>query len=139
MDVAALITWLLTALGGFVMLGIWLRHGGVRAAQTGSSAFPAGVVFGHFLLAAAGLVVWIIFVLSDDGAGLAWTAFVILLPVAVLGFAMLIRWLAGRRTAVAAAAADVPEQRFPVPVVVVHGLLAVTTVVLVFIAALSVD
>ena len=106
--------------------------------QTGSSAFPVGVLFGHFALAAAGLVVWIIFVLSDDGAGLAWTAFVILLPVAVLGFAMLLRWLAGRRAAVDATSAA-PEQHFPLPVVVVHGLLAVTTVVLVVLAAVAVN
>ncbi len=56
----------------------------------------------------------------------------ILLPVAVLGFAMLLRWLAGRR-----AAADAPEQHFPVAAVVGHGLLAVTTVVLVVLAAAS--
>ena len=99
--------------------------------QTGSSALPAGVLFGHFVLAAVGLVVWIIFVLSDDGAGLAWTAFVILLPVAVLGFAMLLRWLAGaprgRRRR--------PSSASRVAAVVVHGLLAVTTVVLVVLAA----
>ena len=53
---------------------------------------------------------------------------------------MLLRWLAGRRAAVGAASAtSAPEQRFPLPVVVVHGLLAVTTVVLVVLAAVAVD
>ena len=66
MEVAALITWVLTALGGFVMLGIWLPTAACAHARDRSSAFPAGVLFGHFLLAAVGLVVWIIFVVSDD-------------------------------------------------------------------------
>ncbi|MFD3498127.1 hypothetical protein [Streptomyces sp. NPDC058678] len=30
MDIAALLTWVATALGGFYMLGIWLSRGGAR-------------------------------------------------------------------------------------------------------------
>jgi hypothetical protein len=146
MDVAALVTWLATAIGGFVLLGTWITKGGVRQAQTGQSRFPPAVIFGHFLLAAIGLVLWIVFLASDESSGLAWTSFVILLVVALLGFAMLARWLGGRRAAAAtgartAAAGDpnVPaEQQFPVPVVVVHGLLGAATLVLVLIAALSI-
>jgi hypothetical protein len=139
MDVAALITWLATALGGFVLLGVWLRNGGVRQAQNGQSRFSPGVLFSHFLLAAAGLVLWIVFLVSDESAGLAWTAFVILLVVALLGFAMLARWLAGRRAAGAQGGVAVAaEQRFPVPVVVVHGLVGAATLVLVLITALTI-
>src|SRR5262245_54891864 len=145
MDVAALITWLITAVGGFVLLGTWLSRGGVRQAQAGQSRFPPGLIFGHFLLAAAGLVLWIVFLASDESSGLAWTAFVILIVVALLGFTMFARWLAGRRTAGAAVStaagtdAGVPaEQHFPIPVVVVHGLVGAVTLVLVLIAALSI-
>jgi hypothetical protein len=147
MDVAALITWLATAVGGFVLLGTWLTRGGVRQAEAGQSRFPPGLIFGHFLLAAVGLVLWIVFLASDESSGLAWTAFVILIVVALLGFAMFARWLAGRRAAgspVSTAAgggagAGVPaEQHFPIPVVVVHGLVGAVTLVLVLIAALSI-
>ncbi len=145
MDVAALITWLATAVGGFVLLGTWLTRGGVRQAQAGQSRFPPGLIFGHFLLAAVGLVLWIVFLASDESSGLAWTAFVILIVVALLGFVMFARWLAGRRSAaasvspVAGSDGGIPaEQHFPIPVVVVHGLVGAVTLVLVLIAALSI-
>ena len=72
MDVAALITWVLTAAGGFVMLGVWIANGGLRPPRAGPVASRRRCIFGHFLLAAVGLVLWIAFVFGDDGAGLAW-------------------------------------------------------------------
>ena len=57
MKVAALITWLITALGGFYLIGTWLSRGGIRQQQSRTSRFPAPVIFGHFLLAATGLIV----------------------------------------------------------------------------------
>jgi manganese efflux pump family protein len=30
MGIAALITWIVTAAGGFTLLGLWLRRGGIR-------------------------------------------------------------------------------------------------------------
>ncbi|MEV7794814.1 hypothetical protein [Streptomyces sp. NPDC087512] len=148
MDIAALITWVVTALGGFALLGTWIRHGGVSGQQTGTSRLPAPVVFGHFALAAIGLVVWIVYVVADRSA-LAWTAFGLLLPVALLGFVMLARWIPvhrDRATPAAAGAAAGPgtagtvpaERHFPVPVVVAHGLLAVATLVLVLLTALGI-
>lgn len=137
MDVAALVTWLVTAAGGFVLLTLWVSHGGLRSEGTGSSHLPPAVIFGHFLLAAVGLLVWIGFVISDESAALAWTAFGILLPVALLGFVMLFRWLGDRRAPTADATNRPAEQHFPVSVVGLHGLLAVTTLVLVLVAALS--
>ena len=80
MAVAALVTWLVTALGGFWMLSIWIARGGMSQQRTGTSRFPAPVILGHFLLAATGLVLWIAFVALHTRA-LAWTAFVVLLPV----------------------------------------------------------
>jgi manganese efflux pump family protein len=150
MDVAALVTWLLAAAGGFVLLGTWLAKGGPAQARTGESRLPPAVLFGHFLLAAAGLVLWIVYLVSDESAGLAWTAFVILIVVALLGFTMFARWLAGRRSAAArlgtgttgttgtAVAAVAAEQRFPVAVVLIHGLVGAVTLVLVLITALTI-
>jgi hypothetical protein len=130
MDVAALVVWLVTAVGGFVLLGTWVAKGGLRPVEEGGGTrFSPAVLFGHFLLAAVGLLLWIGYVASDTD-GLGWSALVILVPVALLGLAMLLRWLGGRRETAAGAA----EQAFPVPIVVVHGALAVTTVVLVLIA-----
>jgi hypothetical protein len=139
MGIAALITWVLTAGGGFYMLATWVSNGGTRQPRT--SNFPPALIFGHFALAAIGLVVWIIYVITDTEA-LTWVAFVLLLPVALLGFIMVSRWLPARRTsahaAVGTSAVGPPEQRFPVPVVAGHGLLAVVTLVLVLLTALGV-
>ena len=128
MDIAALITWLVTAVGGFIMLGIWVSGGGHKPGS-GSRLAP-GLVFTHFLLAAVGLVLWIIYVISPSDA-LAWTAFVVLLPVALLGFTMFARWIPTVRQRTGTA-----ETRFPVPVVIGHGLFAATTLVLVLLTAL---
>jgi len=128
MAVAALITWLITAVGGFVMLGLWISRGGHRP-DSGTRLAP-GLVFSHVGLAVIGLVVWIVY-LAVDKTALAWIAFVLLLPVAALGFTMLARWIPARRTGTA-------ESRFPVPVVIGHGLFAATTLVLVLLAALGV-
>ncbi|MEU6415417.1 hypothetical protein [Microbispora sp. NPDC046933] len=135
MDIAALVTWIVTALGGFVLLGTWISRGGPRS---GTSRLPAPVVFGHFALAAAGLVVWIIY-LAARAAALAWTAFGLLVPVALLGFAMFARWIPVRRShaAVPGRGPEPAERHFPVPVVVAHGLFAVATVVLVLLTALG--
>ena len=67
MEVAALITWVITALGGFVLLGTWISRGGTRqGGDAAASRFPPGLIFGHFLLAATGLVLWIIYLVADS-------------------------------------------------------------------------
>jgi hypothetical protein len=140
MAVAALIAWLLTAVGGFYMLGTWIAKGGTREPRT--SKFPPALIFGHFALAAIGLVLWIIYLFADS-VGLAWTAFIVMIPVALLGFAMFARWLPTYRAKAAvgpgttSAAEQAPEKHFPVAVVAGHGLFAVVTVVLVLIATLQ--
>jgi manganese efflux pump family protein len=132
MGIAALITWLITAVGGFLMLGMWISGGGLRRRTT---HLPAPLIFAHFLLAAAGLIIWIIYLIVDVDA-LSWVAFIVLLPVAVLGFVMLFRWLSSRQGD--ATAPDAPaERKFPIPVVIGHGLFAVITLVLVLLVALS--
>jgi hypothetical protein len=143
MEWAALIAWLLTAGGGFIMLAIWFQRGGMRQNEQGRIR-PA-LILSHFALAAIGLVLWIIYVAADADA-LAWIAFVLLLVVAALGFTMFTIWYRQRQaTATVAQAATATggaprpaEQHFPVAIVAVHGLAAVTTLVLVLLAALEV-
>lgn len=134
MAIAALVTWLLTAAGGLYMLTVWLRRGGSR----GRSRFPTWLPFVHFGLAVVGLLLWIWYVATDTSA-VAWVAFVVLLPVAALGFAMVARWFAGRTSTVEAVTPGKPaEQHFPVVTVGFHGVLAVVTLVLVLLAAIGV-
>ena len=138
MEWAALISWVLTAGGGFVLLAIWLRNGGMS--QRASGEIRPYLILSHFALAATGLVLWIIYVATDSGA-LAWIAFAILVVVALIGFTMFAIWYQRRQGMTAADQAPPmgtpAEQRFPIPIVGLHGLLAVTTVVLVFIATIA--
>jgi manganese efflux pump family protein len=136
----ALISWVVTAGGGFVLLGLWLRHGGMRQREPGRQIRPP-LILSHFALAATGLVLWIVFLINDSDA-LAWIAFAILVAVALLGWTMFAIWWQRRQARAAPAPDSTPglpaEQHFPVLIVTLHGLLAVTTVVLVFLAAIGV-
>ncbi len=146
---AALITWVITALGGFGLLAIWLQRSGIKDAEQPGRRIRPPLIFTHFLLAAGGLVLWIIY-LAADTKGWAWAAFVVLLVVASLGFGMLALWLQRRQAAGRAVVAGAggsasalegstpAEQHFPVPVVALHGLLAATTLVLVLLTSLGV-
>ena len=130
MEWAALIAWVLTAGGGFVLLATWLQNGGMQQRESGRQIRPP-LILTHFGLAALGLVLWIIYVFTDSEA-LAWIALALLVVVALLGFTMFVIWWQRRQAGAAAATPGEPaEQRFPVPVVALHGLLAVTTVVIV--------
>lgn len=163
MDIAALIIWIITAGGGFYLLATWIANGGVRRDTAAPSRFPPALIFGHMLLAATGLVVWIVYV-AVDKAALAWTAFGLLAAVALLGFTMFARWLPSFRTTPTRAPTPAPtpvpaggpatagrhasgepvrttappERHFPVPIVALHGLLAATTLILVLLTALNV-
>lgn len=138
---AALITWVITAGGGFVLLSIWLARGGMRQQGEGGNRIRPPLIMSHFLLAAAGLVLWIIY-LVDHKKTLAWIAFAALLVVALLGFTMFAIWLRRRRAHGALAEAVTPatpaEQHFPLSIVGLHGLLAATTLVLVLLTAIGV-
>jgi hypothetical protein len=151
MSIAALVTWLVTAALGAMMMTTWLRAGGGSEPRAGG--FPPPIVFGHFLLAAAGLVVWVVHLLTDADAW-AWVAFVVLVVVAGLGDVLVLRWnrlrrardltasgATGRRTGgglPGSAPEALPERRIPAGLVAAHGLFAVTTVVLVLLVALGV-
>ena len=150
MEWAALIAWVITAGGGFVLLSIWLARAGMKQSGEGKRIRPP-LILSHFLLAATGLVLWIIYIVADNDT-LAWIAFALLLVVATLGFTMFAIWLRERQQRAPAGAAATPgapntpamaggepaEQHFPVTIVALHGLLAATTLVLVLLAALGV-
>lgn len=140
MDWAALISWIVTAGGGFVLFTVWLRRGGMRQRQPDRQIRPP-LILAHFGLAATGLVLWIVYLVTDSGA-FAWIAFATLVVVAGLGWTMFAIWYKRRQAGEAAATSatpDVPaEQHFPVPIVALHGVVAVTTVVLVFLAAVGI-
>lgn len=137
---AALVTGILTAGGGFVLLSIWLSRGGMRQQREARLRIRPPLILSHFGLAATGLVLWIIYVATDSET-LAWIAFVLLLVVAILGWTMFAIWYQRRQrpaTDVTEAASEPAEQRFPVSIVTLHGILAVVTVVLVFLTAIGV-
>ena len=138
----ALVTWVLTAGGGFFLLGLWLKNGGMQQSDEPGARIRSARILSHFALAATGLVLWIIYVATTSDA-LAWISFAILLVVAVIGFTMLAIWVGQRRRRVAessrAPGAGTPaEQTFPDAVVGLHGVLAATTLVLVLLTAAGV-
>ena len=147
MTLAALITWFMTASAGICLLAIWLVE---YDKSDVASHLPRTMVSAHAMLAVGGLVVWSAYV--DGGtSGLAWTAVLILAVVAVLGLTMAGRWLGVYRMYKAppavmvptaargatARAAVPPERKFPVPVVIAHGVLAAATIAMVLLTALA--
>jgi hypothetical protein len=139
MDLMALTFWLLTAVGGFYMMGITTRSGNTRSGAT-ESHLPSVVVFSHMALAMAGLGVWALYMGYNDD-GLAWGALGTLLVVAALGTFMFLRWTKDRRGSEAEVAARrerLAEQQIPSAVVHIHGAAAFVTIVLVLLAALKV-
>lgn len=150
MNVVALVCWVAAALGGFYLLATWLQSGGMEQQRGGPTRFPAVLVFGHFLLAAAGMLVWLAY-LFDGEKSTAQLALAIIVVTSLLGFVMLARWLPGRARSPAPSEPVEPsgrtgpvggtgepaaEQAFPLGSVVAHGALAAVTVVLVLLAAL---
>ena len=137
MEWAALITWVLTAGGGFVLLSIWLARGGMKS-QTAGNRIKPPLIMSHFLLAATGLVLWIIYVINDSST-LAWIAFVLLLVVALLGFTMFGIWLRRRQAGAGGATPDTPaEQHFPTAGVGLHGFFVFSTVLIVILSCAGV-
>jgi preprotein translocase subunit SecG len=147
MSIAALITWIITAGFGSFMLIRWATRGGVRKVEGAETHLPPVRVFTHFGLAAAGLIVWIIYLVTDNTL-LAWIAVADLVLVAIIGVVMVRQWAKDGRAALAAATAgaaqssgggpDLAEQHIPRPPVVLHGIFAVSTLVLVLLTALGI-
>jgi len=144
MAIAALLTWLVAAGVGAFMVNRWIGRGGLARGDTVTTHFPPARVFSHLGLAAAGLIVWIIYLVNGSSI-LTWVSFAVLVLVAILGGVLVRRWAADGRIAMAAdrgdgaaPTTDLAEQHIPRGPVVLHGIFAVSTVVLVLLTALGV-
>ena len=143
MSVAALSTWMATILAGLILLVIWIIEYDNEFQSAARTRLPVPVVSAHALLGASGLELWISYLLYNDER-LAWAAAAALGAVAVLGLIMAARWIRVYRAVPAPGpsltrTATAPAERsFPLPLVVGHGILAVTTLVLVLFTALGV-
>jgi hypothetical protein len=148
MAYVALITWFCTILAGLYMLAVWLIENDAADGNAAASELRAPVIITHLLLAVAGLCVWVAYLILDRRV-LAWGAVTILGMIALLGVAMFARWIpASREPGVPVAVAAMPaappsqpappESNFPLVVVAGHGLLALSTVVLVLLTTLGV-
>src|ERR1700733_3622838 len=92
MSLAALITWLITAGGGLLLLMIWLIEYDREFQSAAATRLPVPVISAHALLAVAGLVVWAAYLLTD-ASRLAWAAVLTLAIVVILGITMAARWI----------------------------------------------
>ena len=92
MPVIALFTWIATALGGLFLLAIWLIEYDPDFQRAAATRLPIPVISGHVLCAVAGLVAWILYLVTDKDS-YAWATVVLLGAVAVLGLTMAFRWL----------------------------------------------
>ncbi len=133
MNWVTLVVWLITAVGGFTLIGIWLQYGG--AGSTAARRFPKPLPFLHGLAAVISLVLFLVYIFADIDS-LKIVTLVGLLITAVLGIVMFVMWLGGTRTRTAPVGADgAPEDHFPTPIVALHGIAAVATLVLYIVAA----
>jgi hypothetical protein len=143
MSIAALITWLITAGFGSFMLRTWIGHGGLRPTGGAATHFPPARVFSHLGLASAGLIVWIVYLVTDMSV-LAWVAVADLVLVALLGGLLVRRWASDGRAAMRAdrrsdaGEPDLAEQHIQRAPVVLHGVFAVSTFILVLLSALGI-
>lgn len=160
MPIAAMLSWVMTAAGGLYLLTIWLIEYDREFQSAAATRLPVPVISTHALLAITGMGVWAVYLLTDSDS-LTLAAAGILVVVAILGLIMAARWIKvyqaystrGRRARVPAAVpvgvgggygahtggrvAIPPERHFPVPVVIIHGIFATATIVLVVMVALT--
>ena len=134
----ALLSWLATASFGALLLYLWGQRTTRRRPTYGRPPpyIPAWLVVVHVLLAVGGLVAWVGELAVDDD--FAYFAFPALELVALAGASMFVHWLCSRRVRqVAQPLNRAPsESRLPTAAVVGHGLLGVTTVLLVLLSYL---
>lgn len=137
--ITALATGLLAALLGSRLLAIWLRRGGN---SPGRSHIRRPVIYGHLAIGLAGLALWIAYLAGGTPTWLAWTVCAVILVASNVGAMMFIPWWRRRRKAATTARGTAPalpaERHFPLPAVIVHGILADVTLVLILLTALGV-
>lgn len=129
MRITALVLWVTTACVGLYLLPIWLSRG-VRQRAAKLSRYPLILIALHPVFAVTGLGFWVTYVLTAR-VRFAWMAFGMLWGSALLGFALLTRWLTARGGRHVWRA----ERHFPRNAVVLHAVVGVATFVLVLITA----
>ncbi|MFB7719118.1 hypothetical protein [Nocardia sp. NPDC056100] len=141
----ALATLLATAASGLIILGAWLTRSEVRRARTRHGRhrrLPPTLVFGHIALALATVITWLLFVLTGTRP-IAALAVAFLIPTALLGFTMLLRWYPTYRTgepfgtAPGAAHRLPPARNLPLRIVITHGCFALAAATLILAAFVS--
>lgn len=94
LDVATLVTWLVTEGLGAVMVRGWIASGGARESRQRPGrpeVMSLPVLAGHAGLNLAGLVCWIVFVAAGAKPA-AWLALVLLAPAIGLGISTVTIW-----------------------------------------------
>lgn len=166
MSELALVTWVVTALGGLFLLAIWLIEYDPDFQRAAATRLRVPVISGHAMLAIGGLGTWVAYLVTDEHQ-LAWVTLAILAVVITLGMSMATRWLVvyrstakparGRMAAAAVGPGGAvvarqpggggerprdfvvpPERHFPLTVVIGHGIFALTTLALVLITTLGI-
>jgi hypothetical protein len=141
MSVAALFTWIATIFAGLILIIIWIIEYDHDFQSATATRLPVPVISTHALLGLFGIEVWIGYLLTDS-AWMAWATVATVATVAGLGLTMAARWIGVYRTvghpgpSLSRRPAP-PERSFPVPVVIAHGVLAVTTLVLILCTTLG--
>ena len=107
MPVIALITWIITALGGLFLLAIWLIEYDPDFQRAAATRLPVPVVATHVLLAVGGLFVWVGYLLTDEDS-FAWIALADLAVVVTFGLTMAVRWVGVYRSKADAGPAPIP-------------------------------
>ena len=141
MSTAALFVWIATVLVGLVLLIIWLMEYDQDYQSAAATRLPVPVISTHALLGIGGLLVWGLYLITDEER-LAWATVADLGVVVLLGLIMAARWVGVYRTYAAPDSSPVkvitvpPERHFPRSVVAIHGILAASAVALVVLSLL---
>lgn len=88
----ALLTWVVTALGGLFLLAIWLIEYDPDFQRAAATRLPVPVISGHAMLAIGGLATWVTYLVTGDDQ-FAWVTLAILAVVVSLGMSMATRWV----------------------------------------------
>ena len=136
MSTVSLFAWMATVVAGLILLVIWLMEYDRDFQSIAATRLPVPVITSHALLGIGGLAVWGFYIVTDIDR-LAVITIGDLAIVAILGLIMAARWIQVYRTYAApgsspnSVAAVPPERHFPRPVIVIHGIFAITTIGLV--------
>jgi hypothetical protein len=145
MSTASLFAWIGTVLVGLLLLVIWLMEYDPQFQSAAATRLPIPVISVHALLGMAGLLLWGAYLLADEDR-LAYATLADLAIAVVLGLTMAARWIGVYRTYRAGPQRDPsatrvvtvpPERHFPLSAVLLHGVLAVTTVILVVVTVFT--